>query len=122
MGSQAHALYERALAIQEKARGPDHPEVAIILNNLAELHLTMRRPQDAIPLLERALVIYTTFEGIQHGEMDAQLNLATALIASHGDRVRALALAGQARAGFRETGDIRKLAEVEQFLAEQVGQ
>jgi Tetratricopeptide repeat len=36
--AQAEPLLRRALAIQEKALGPDHPHVAISLNNLATLH------------------------------------------------------------------------------------
>ena len=31
-------LYKRALAIREKALGPDHPDVAQSLNNLADLY------------------------------------------------------------------------------------
>ncbi len=33
----AEPLYERSLAIREKAFGPDHPKTAILLSNLAEL-------------------------------------------------------------------------------------
>ena len=36
--AQAEPLYKRALAIKEKALGPDHPDVATSLNNLAELY------------------------------------------------------------------------------------
>ena len=32
-------MYERALAIYEKAYGPDHPDVAHTLTDLAVLHL-----------------------------------------------------------------------------------
>jgi len=70
--SEARALFERALAIQEQALGPDHP-----------------------------------------------FRLAQTLVATHGDRARALALAGNARAGYHEAGEIERVAEVEQFLAEQ---
>ena len=34
---EAKPLYERAIAIDEKALGPDHPGVATDLNNLAGL-------------------------------------------------------------------------------------
>lgn len=34
--AEAQALLERALAISEKALGPEHPDVARLLNNLAE--------------------------------------------------------------------------------------
>ena len=36
---KAQPLYERALAIWEKTYGPDHPDVAHTLTDLAVLHL-----------------------------------------------------------------------------------
>ena len=33
--AEAGPLYERSLAIREKVLGPDHPDVATSLNNLA---------------------------------------------------------------------------------------
>ncbi|HAA26653.1 MAG TPA: tetratricopeptide repeat-containing protein, partial [Cyanobacteria bacterium UBA8553] len=36
--SQAEPLYQRSLAIWEKALGSEHPNVATSLNNLADLH------------------------------------------------------------------------------------
>jgi hypothetical protein len=33
----ARPLFERALAIREKALGPDHPDPAVVRNNLASL-------------------------------------------------------------------------------------
>ncbi|CAN0398781.1 unnamed protein product, partial [Laminaria digitata] len=35
--AEAGPLYKRSLAIREKALGPEHPDVAMSLNNLAEL-------------------------------------------------------------------------------------
>ena len=37
--AKAQPLYERALAIWEKTQGPDHPDVAHTLTDLAVLHL-----------------------------------------------------------------------------------
>ena len=34
----AQPLYERALRIREETLGPDHPDVAMTLNHLADLH------------------------------------------------------------------------------------
>ena len=79
--AEARALSERALAIAEKALGPDHPDVALGLNNLASVHLAEKRPGEALPLLERARIIYTAHDGVQTGEMDAQSNLARARVA-----------------------------------------
>ena len=35
--AEAEPFYQRALAVWKKALGPDHPHVAIALNNLASL-------------------------------------------------------------------------------------
>ena len=47
----------RALAINEKSFGPDHPNVAIRLNNLAQLLKATNRLAEAEPLMRRALAI-----------------------------------------------------------------
>ncbi len=47
----------RALAIDEKSFGPDHPNVAIDLNNLAQLLQATNRLAEAEPLMRRALAI-----------------------------------------------------------------
>ena len=53
--ADAEPLYKRALAIREKALGPDHPDVAQSLNNLADLYTAQGRYADAEPLYKRAL-------------------------------------------------------------------
>ena len=58
--ADAEPLYKRALAIKEKAFGPDHPDVAISLSNLAELYRVQGRYADAAPLNQRALAIRET--------------------------------------------------------------
>ena len=35
--SECEPLYQRCITIREKAQGPDHPDLATNLNNLAEL-------------------------------------------------------------------------------------
>ena len=47
----------RALAIDEKSFGPDHPSVARDLNNLALLLQATNRLAEAEPLMRRALAI-----------------------------------------------------------------
>ena len=37
---EAESLYQRALATRERVLGPDHPRVALSLNNLARLYLS----------------------------------------------------------------------------------
>jgi tetratricopeptide (TPR) repeat protein len=55
--SEAIPLVQRALAITEKALGPDHPDVAQSLNNLAVLYQAQGRYVEAEPLLKRSLEI-----------------------------------------------------------------
>ena len=58
--AQAEPLICRALAIDEKSHGPDHPIVAIRLNNLAQLLQDTNRLAKAEPLMRRALAIDET--------------------------------------------------------------
>ncbi len=53
----AEPLYKRFLAILEKALGPEHPNVAMSLNNLALLYEAQGRYGDAEPLYKRSLAI-----------------------------------------------------------------
>ena len=57
----AEPLYRRALEIDERSLGPEHPNVAIRLNNLARLLQDTNRMDEAEPLMRRALEILVTF-------------------------------------------------------------
>jgi tetratricopeptide (TPR) repeat protein len=57
--TQADTLYQRALAIREKAFGANHPDVAASLENLAALCREMGRDKEAEPLEARAAAIRT---------------------------------------------------------------
>jgi tetratricopeptide (TPR) repeat protein len=59
-------LYTRALAISERALGPDDPDVATSLNNLAALYRAQGRYADAEPLYKRALAIDEKALGPDH--------------------------------------------------------
>ena len=52
----------RALAIDEQSYGPDHPDVARDLNNLAIFLQATNRLSEAGPLMHRALVIAIMFQ------------------------------------------------------------
>jgi len=56
--TDAKAQLERALAITEATYGPDHPNVAVGLNNLALILCDLGQPEAARPLQERALAIW----------------------------------------------------------------
>jgi tetratricopeptide (TPR) repeat protein len=51
--------YECALAICEKALGPDHPDTANRLNNLGALLQAMGDLAGALPYVERAMALLT---------------------------------------------------------------
>ena len=69
--AEAEPLYKRALAISEKALGPEHPDVAIRLNNLAVLYWAQGRYAEAEPLLKRALAIREKALGLDHPDTKA---------------------------------------------------
>jgi tetratricopeptide (TPR) repeat protein len=55
--AEAEPLMRRTLAIDEKTYGPDHPNVARDLNNLAQLLKATNHLAEAEPLIRRALAI-----------------------------------------------------------------
>ena len=63
---RALALRQSALRITEAALGPDHPDTAILLGNLASTYSAQGRAADALPLDERALAISEAALGPDH--------------------------------------------------------
>jgi hypothetical protein len=59
--AEAEPLMRRSLAIDEKSYGPEHPNVAIDLNNLAQLLKDTNRLEEAEPLMRRHLIIFLRF-------------------------------------------------------------
>ncbi len=77
---EAELLYRRALAIAETALGPDHPNVATCLGNLAELLRVTGRAGEAEPLYRRALAILEASLGPEHpNTVGVRENLAALL-------------------------------------------
>lgn len=63
---RAVPLYRRVLTIKERVFEPDHPEIGVLLNNLAVMHRqpglldeALRHYVRALPLLQRTLGIST---------------------------------------------------------------
>jgi Tetratricopeptide repeat len=69
----ARPLTERALAITEAVHGPDHPDVASSLNNLALILQDLGDPGAARPLTERALAITEAVHGPDHPDVATRL-------------------------------------------------
>jgi tetratricopeptide (TPR) repeat protein len=76
---EAEPLMRRALAINKRSFGPEHPDVSATLNNLAmllqaanrlveaePLMRDMNRPAEAEPLIRRALLIFEQSLGPEH--------------------------------------------------------
>jgi tetratricopeptide (TPR) repeat protein len=53
--ADAEPLYQRAVAIRERALGSDHPDLWTSLNNLAFLYQAEGRTPDVLPLVERTI-------------------------------------------------------------------
>jgi tetratricopeptide (TPR) repeat protein len=64
--AEALPMYERSLAIWEKALGAEHPDTALSLNNLAGLYRAQGEYGKAEPLYERSLAILEKTLGGEH--------------------------------------------------------
>ena len=70
----AEPLFKRALVIDEKTLGPDHPDVGSDMNNLADLYDRQGRYSEAEPMYKRALAIDEKAQGPDHPDVAADLN------------------------------------------------
>jgi tetratricopeptide (TPR) repeat protein/transcriptional regulator with XRE-family HTH domain len=71
---EAEPLYRRAVFIREQALGPDHPDVARSLSDLALLYLGRGEYEQAEPLYRRALIIQERALGPDHPDVAGILN------------------------------------------------
>lgn len=78
--AQSEPLKRRALKLAEARYGPDHPDVAIKLNNLAALLHATNRLAEAEPLMRRALSIDEASYGPDHPDVAIRLNNLAALL------------------------------------------
>jgi tetratricopeptide (TPR) repeat protein len=90
--AQARPFFERALAIREKVLGPEHPETAASLNDLAVLLKARGDHIGARPLLERALAIKEKVRGPEHPDTAVGLNNLASVLLAHGDLAGARSL------------------------------
>jgi tetratricopeptide (TPR) repeat protein len=91
---EAEPLYKRALAIREKAVGPDHPDVA--MSNLALLYSNEGRYAEAELLFKRALTISEKTLGAGHPFVVDTLNDLADLYSKQGRYADALPLVRRA--------------------------
>jgi tetratricopeptide (TPR) repeat protein len=114
----------RAIAIFEKALGPDHPHLAYPLTGLGNTLLALDRPGEALAHLERALTIRTSKRGDATLLATTRFALARALwsapVGQGRDRDRARELAELAHDTYVNASEksAEDLSEVEVWLRE----
>lgn len=91
--------FERAaVAIGGQGLGPEHPDVATSLNNLALLYYSQGRYAEAEPLFQRALAIWTRALGPEHPDVATSLEHYAILLRETNRGVEAARLAARAKA------------------------
>jgi len=96
--AEAIPVAKEALAISERALGPDHPEAATSLNNLAELYVSLGEYANAEPLHKRSLAIKEKVYGPEHPNVALGLNNLAQIYRRKGDLGKAAALYERSRA------------------------
>jgi tetratricopeptide (TPR) repeat protein len=89
---EAERLYHRALVTLRRHHGPGHPEVAVVLNNLADNHQARDDTPAAERLYRRALAIKERALGREHPDVALTLHNLGVLRGARGDRASAMAL------------------------------
>ena len=94
---QAVVAEKKALQVAEQNLGPDHPDVATSLNNLAGLYREQGQYAQAEPLFKRSLAIWEKALGPDHPDVATTLNNLAALYKKTGREKEAKALEDRAR-------------------------
>jgi CHAT domain-containing protein/tetratricopeptide (TPR) repeat protein len=81
---EAAAIWQQVLANRENALGPDHPDVALSLSNLAVLLRYQRQYAAAEPLFRRSLGIRERALGPEHPAVATSLNDLARLLSDQG--------------------------------------
>jgi CHAT domain-containing protein/tetratricopeptide (TPR) repeat protein len=82
--SDAIPVAKQVLALRETALGPDHPDVAQSLNELARLYRAQGRYADAEPLYVRAITIFEKALGPDHPWVGTSVNSLAVLYYTQG--------------------------------------
>ena len=93
---EARQLFERALALREKALGPDHAIVAASLDELGSALTSLGRYDEAARVLERARAIKEKTLGPQNPELAETLLVLGNLQLARGKAAEAVPLLEQA--------------------------
>ena len=87
--AKAEPLYQEALRIRQKVLGPEHPDTATSLNNLAVLYQDMGEYAKAEPLYQEALRIRQKVLGPEHPDTAMSLNNLALLYQAMGEYAKA---------------------------------
>ncbi len=107
--TETENLFRKALAIQERTLGPDHPATANTLNNLSTYLDRRGRPEEAEPLQRRALAILEKGLGPLHPDTAAMLTTLAVMLDRQGKLTEAEALYRKAVEIARQAGNPRIL-------------
>jgi tetratricopeptide (TPR) repeat protein len=99
---QARRSHARALAIREKALGPEHPDVATSINNLGIVAQLQGEHASARELFARALAIREQALGPEHPDVATSINNLGIMAHSQGEHERARELLERALAILEE--------------------
>ena len=72
--AESQSLHEEALALQQRALGPEHPEIGASLTGLANVHHALGNVDEAIRLFERALALRQQAVGEDHPDVATALS------------------------------------------------
>jgi len=114
----AQERWEHAVSLWEKAHGPKHPFLALLLTDVGKTELRRGRPARARKVLERAFSI-ADLEQVEAGDRgELRYALARALWDAGGDRKRARELATAAHQDLSAAGPraARRAGEVKAWL------
>ena len=107
--TETESLFRKALAIQERTLGPDHPATANTLNNLSTYLDRRGRSQEAEPLQRRALDILEKSLGPLHPDTAAMLTTLALMLDRQGKLAESEALYRKAVEIARQAGNPRIL-------------
>ena len=90
--SEIRPAVRRALALRERALGPDHPDVGTTLLNLASLYDDQGNHSEALALYQRALILHERILGPNHPNVAVNLHNIALLYDEQGNQADALPL------------------------------
>ena len=107
--TETERLFRKALEIQERTLGPEHPATANTLNNLSTYLDRRGRPEEAEPLQRRALSILEKSLGPLHPDTAAMLTTLAVMLDRQGKLTESEALYRKAVEIARQAGNPRIL-------------